>query len=226
MTTGEKYLKNAFVFSALAARDLKAITKALVERQYKAGEVIFWEKDVGNLMYIIRDGLVKIERRERWGKVKTLALLGAGECFGEMAIFGEGIRSATARVLEDSDMLVIDRESFMDVLQRNAQVAFNMIRVLCRRLAAADTQITDIAFKNVNGRVASQLLALSDQYGVEKEGAKTINLTLTHQDIAEMVGTNRESVSRALGAFRREGSIVMRGRKIVVLDVKALAGWM
>jgi len=224
--TEQEYLKNTFVFSGLSNRDLAAISKALVPRQYKSGEVIFWEKDVGNLMYIIRSGLVKIERQERWGKVKTLALIGQGECFGEMALFGEGKRSATARVLEDSDMLVIDRESFLDVLAHNAQVAFNMIQVLCRRLAVADTQITDIAFKNVNGRVASQLLALADQYGIEKGKEKAINLRLTHQDIAEMVGTNRESISRAMSAFRREGSIAVRGRKIVILDEKALAGWM
>ncbi|HID22586.1 MAG TPA: Crp/Fnr family transcriptional regulator, partial [Planctomycetaceae bacterium] len=98
--------------------------------------------------------------------------------------------------------------------------------VLCRRLASADTQITDIAFKNVNGRVASQLLALADQYGREIDGEKVIDLKLTHQDIAEMVGTNRESISRAMSAFRREGSIAIRARKIVILDEKALAGWM
>src|SRR5690606_25383107 len=139
------------------------------------------------------------------GREKTLALLGEGEFFGEMALLDEGPRSAIAQALEKTTLLTLLRSDFDDFLARNAAASRQIIKVLSSRLRETNAQVMDIVFRDVRGRVATALLKLSDLHGVPCPMGQKIDLKLTHQELANLVGTARETVTRVLAEFQDMG---------------------
>ena len=190
--------------------------------QFSAGQYVFREGDAGSDMYIIETGTIAILRQARGDA--PLAELGPGDFFGELALLDDAPRSATAEALEATETWTLHREEFINYLTDNPDFALHVLQTLARHIRRLNTQLADIFFLDLPGRLARTLLHLAEQYGTYTTDGTIINLSLTQTDLAEMTGSTRVSVNKALGRFRRAGWIRVAGRQVTLLDREALAG--
>lgn len=219
------FLQRIPLFEGLMADHLGSLAELMVERTYKRGSAIFHEEDVGDALYIVRSGKVKIYRVAEDGREKTLAILGEGEFFGEMALLDGGPRSAIAEALSTTQLLALYRADFQEFVASNPAVALGMIKVLSMRLRQANAQVMDAIFRDVRGRVSRTLLALAARYGTDVPGGQKIDVKLTHQELANLVGTARETVSRILAEMQDAGLVRVEGRNLILVDSQQLEGY-
>ncbi|MCR4317753.1 MAG: Crp/Fnr family transcriptional regulator [Planctomycetes bacterium] len=216
------------LFANLSRKELETLAGICITKFYEAGDCIFKQDEVGELLYIIVKGLVRIEHKSHYRKRKVLALLAEEDCFGEMALIDHESRSATAMAMNNIELLLIKKEDFERIAFDSPAILMNIIKLLSGRLRQANREIDDLTFKSVQGRIASQLFKLAEKFGnIEEDESVTINLKLTHQEIADLVGTNRESISKAISAFRKEASVDIdpQGR-YRILNKELLRTWM
>lgn len=216
------FLQRVPLFEGLEQPHLQALAEKMAERSYQKGEVLFFEGEPGDSLYIVNAGTVKVYRVAEDGREKTLALLGAGEFFGEMALLDEGPRSAIAEALESTTLYLLHRSDFLKTLTENPSIALQIIRVLSRRIRQTNAQVTDIVFRDVRGRVASTLADLCTRHGASTAAGVRIDLKLTHQELANLVGTARETVSRILAELQDAHCLTVDGRHLVLKDMKKL----
>ncbi len=218
--------KKVDIFSGLKEKELKRIYQLAIEKSVRRGDYVFLRGTFGKVLYIVLDGLIKIEQPTERGKVKTLGILGPGECFGEMAIITNLPRSASARALEDTKLLMLKREQFLSHLQTNPEISLRIIEVLCRRLTEANEQIKSLTFDSVAARLANHLISLAEKFGETEGSGWRIRIRLTHQELADLVGGTREIVTRTLKLFSDEGSVeVDDERTLWIRDTQKLAQW-
>ena len=202
-----------------------AIAGIAEEVQFREDQTIFEDQEIADALYIIKDGSVRIEQTYRDGRRKTLAVLTKENFFGEMAIITGGRRCASATSQGSATLIRVEKDAFMSCLEKNAELSLNILLVVCRRLQAADKEISNLTFQNLPGRIVQKILELGEQFGQLDEHGLTIQLSLTHYDLADMVGTNRESVSKYLSKFKKEGSIAVNHKRITILDRSKLLSW-
>jgi len=198
------------------------LAKALVPRRFGPGQVIFHLGDPGGLLYVISRGKVKISHTTPEGQEVVLAILGPGDFFGELALLDDAPRSATSIALEPTETWTLHREEFMHYLTDNPDFALHVLKTLARHIRRLNTQLADIFFLDLPGRLARVLLNLADQYGRRISDGMVIDLALTQTDLAEMTGATRVSVNKALGRFRRNGWLRVVGRQVTILDRPAM----
>ncbi len=211
-------------FANLPDEHATELAKSLVPRRFAPGQVIFHLGDPGGLLYLISRGKVKISHTTTEGQEVVLAILGPGDFFGELALLDDAPRSATAVALEATETWTLHREEFMHYLMDNPDFALHVLKTLARHIRRLNTQLADIFFLDLPGRLARTLLQLAEQYGTYTTEGTVINLSLTQTDLAEMTGATRVSVNKALGRFRRAGWIRVTGRQVTVIDREALQG--
>lgn len=211
-------------FANLPDEHATELAKSLVPRRFAPGQVIFHLGDPGGLLYLISRGKVKISHTTTEGQEVVLAILGPGDFFGELALLDDAPRSATAVALEATETWTLHREEFMHYLTDNPDFALHVLKTLARHIRRLNTQLADIFFLDLPGRLARTLLQLAEQYGTYTTEGTVINLSLTQTDLAEMTGATRVSVNKALGRFRRAGWIRVTGRQVTVIDREALQG--
>lgn len=219
------WIRQVPFFKGLDEEKLLAIAGIADELSLRPDENIFEDRDVADALYIIKEGSIRIEQTYRDGRKKTLAVLTEENFFGEMAIITGGRRCASATAQSNSTLIRIEKDALMSCLEKNAELSLNILLVVCRRLQAADQEISNLTFQNLPGRIVQKILELGEQFGRLDEHGLTIQLTLTHYDLADMVGTNRESVSKYLSKFKKEGSIAVHHKKITILDRSKLLTW-
>ncbi|NPV51950.1 MAG: Crp/Fnr family transcriptional regulator [Firmicutes bacterium] len=217
-----KFLSQISLFLNLPYEEVARAAAIIQERVYRKGSPIFFEGDPGEAMFIIKEGAVKVYRLSIDGKEKTLAIISRGGCFGEMSLLDGLPRSAAAQALEDSKLLILPREDFLKLLTSNPQIALKIIRVLTARLREADQQIEYLAFGDARGRVASILLDLFQKHAKLGPDGYTIDIRLTHQELANLSGVTRETASRILSEFEEDGLIRIQGRNILISSEKGL----
>ena len=221
----KRLLKKCSIFSKAPSDLLEQIGDISYLRDYKKGSYVFSQDEPGDTMYVVGSGLVKISVAAADGREKTLDILKSGDFFGEMALLDESPRSASAVIIEDSTLLVIYRKDFFESVVTNPQLVNRVLLTFVKRLREADAQISDLAFQSVAGRIARALMTFGDKFGQRTEKGQTITIRLTHQDLAELVGTSRETATKALGKFRDEGSIETTEQSIVIVDEAKLKDW-
>lgn len=219
------WIRNIPIFREIPQEALASIENISEYIPYQEEEVVFKTNEQADSLYIIANGSVRIEQVYRDGRKKTLAVLLQGQFFGEMAIITESKRCASATSAEDSTLIRISKKPFLDCLKTHGEICFGVLQVICQRLQVADKEISNLTFQNLAGRIARKIIDLSEQFGHYDKDGLTIQLSLTHYDLADMVGTNRESVSKFLTKFKREGSILTRRKRITVLDKSRLLSW-
>lgn len=218
MSSAAEALKNVPFFASLAPDEVNELAERLVPRRFSSNQIIFHLGDPGGLLYIISHGKVKISHSTADGQEALLAILGQGDFFGELALLDETPRSATAEALEPTDTLTLHRTEFMRFMELHPAFARHVLYVLARRIRHMNNQISDIFFLDLPGRLARTLLMLAEQHGVPGKEGTHIDLALTQTDLAEMTGATRVSINKALGRFRREGWINIKGRKFTILN--------
>ena len=222
MLTNHAALRQVPFFAELNQEELAELSARMVSRRFSAGQVVFHHGDPAGLLYIIQKGKIKISYATAEGQEALLAILGKDDFFGELALLDEAPRSATAQALEPTETLTLHREEFLHFLRHNPDFALHVLRVLTQRIRHLNSQISDTFFLDLPARLARTLLNLAAQHGVQSSEGLRIDLALTQTDLAEMTGATRVSVNKALGRFRREKWISVRGRKFTILDEAAM----
>jgi CRP/FNR family transcriptional regulator, cyclic AMP receptor protein len=220
--TAAAALQQVPFFANLPAAEANYLAERLIMRRFTPDQVIFHLGDPGGLIYIITEGKVKISRGIGEGQEAILAILGAGDFFGELALLDDAPRSATAKALKPTTTLTLHREAFTDYISQNPRFAQHILQTLSRRIRQLNDQISDIFFLDVPARLARTLLLLADKHGRESKGEVRIELTLTQTDLAEMTGATRVSINKAIGRFRREKWIKSQNRSFTILNKQAL----
>ncbi len=214
-------LRNVPIFSELEERELEKIAKLGVRQKYKKGNVVVIEQESGAALFIIVSGKVKIVRMDEDGREVILSIFGPGEFFGEMSLLDGMARSASVIATEKSELLMIHRRDFLELLHEFPSVAISLLAELAMRLRKADMQIKSLSLKDAAGRVANVILMLADDIGIFRKGKVEIEDLPLQQDIANMAGTSRETVSRMLNMFVEKGQIQLDGSKLTIHDYDA-----
>lgn len=212
-------LSRVSLLRALPPKTLSKIAAYARTRHFRRGEQIFSADASGDCLYVLVSGRIKIYSSSG-ARSKTFALLDPGDFFGEMALLGQATRSASARAILDSELLVLQRKDFRRFLKLDSGLTLAILSTLCDRLRKADHQIEMLSFQNVVGRTAVTLLELEHKYGKAAAGGNLIDADITQQEMADLVGTAREIISRVLTRFRKMDAIVFDKDtgKIVILN--------
>lgn len=221
----ETLLSGVSIFSEMPPEDLKLLAHQAITRKLDRGAILFHQGDPGEALYVILSGLVKVYQMDDAGRQHTLAILENGDFFGEMAIFDGAPRSATAEALTESTVLTLKRDAVLGCLREAPEMAINLLATLSRRIRQANIQVERFLGHDVRSRVAGVLLDMLRDFGkppAQGEPGELINLLLTHQELANLAGTARETVTRTLCELQDSGAITFDGRRIRVLDKQAL----
>ena len=218
MSSSSEFLKYVPIFSELPDSTIDTISEAGSRRYYKRETVVLLEEDAGSVLFIIVEGKVKVSRTSTDGREVILSILADSDFFGEMAILDGQARSATVTAIEDTELFIIQRAQFLDLLQTHPEIAIALLQELTRRLRQADIKIKALSLKDAEGKVATVILQLADDLGKIKSGIVEIEKMPLQQDLANMAGTSRETISRTLHAFAKKELIEMDGTKLKILD--------
>jgi CRP/FNR family transcriptional regulator len=186
----------------------------------KKGENIFRENSYASGVYCINAGKVKLSMMGDEGKEQIVRLAKSGDIVGYKALLSGDRYSATATALEDCNVCFIPREIFLVILQKDAALSFEMMKVLSDELKKAEEKITHLAQKPVRERVAETILFLKETYGLDADNH--VNVSLTREEIANLVGTATETAIRLLSEFNKDHIIELSGKKIKILDQNKL----
>ena len=214
----EHELRGTNIFTDLSDEELDQILKLSKTRNYLKNSMIILEEEYGDIVFAIKTGTVKITRVNDEGKEVILALLGPGEIFGELAILDGEARSANALAQEDCKLILINREEFLDILQHNFKISFRLMCELAKRLRKSDQQIEALSLSDAEHRIGVSLLNLAEDMGVIRKGRVTIQNLPFQQDIANMAGTSRETVSRVMKILENKNMISKVGHTLVIPD--------
>jgi len=188
-------------------------------KTFPPGTVLFKEGEMGREMFVIQAGKVKITKNVR-GEEQMLAMLPAGEFFGEMAILNNKPRSATATVVEESKVLVIDPKTFESMLKNNVEIAVRMIKKLAQRLQEADDQIESLLYKDANSRVVHTLTRAADAQGKPVDGG--IKVPMSTEDLAGKTGLEPEQTREILGRLEKAKLLTLLPDGLVIADANRL----
>jgi len=207
-----RILETTQLLGALPPEALESLRAASTVRDVARNEVLFRRGDDASELFGIVSGRVAILTRSPDGRESLVAVLDEGALFGELGLFDDGPRSADARALETTQVLVLDYEAVRAAIKAEPQLLWIIIRVLARRLRATDDTLADAVFLDVPGRTAKRLLELS-------AGEDEFRLRMTQEDLAGLVGASRERVNKALSMFTRLGWLSVEGRnRYQILD--------
>jgi len=210
------------LFGGLDAPALDLLAQRVIQRRYRKGSVVFVEGEKGERCFAIVSGAVKISAYHSDGREAVLALLGPGDVFGELSPFDEAPRSADATAAEDTELLSLDGEGLREAIMEHPQIGLALLRVLSQRLRLANESFQDVAFFDVGGRLARRLADLAATHGLTQEEGVLIDMPISQERLAQMIGATRESVNKALAALMRRGLVRRSGRKYVVSNIEEL----
>ncbi|MGI9951160.1 Crp/Fnr family transcriptional regulator [Moorellaceae bacterium AZ2] len=219
------YLRQIPLFADLTEEELKKIADLAITKRYRKNMYIFLEGEPGTAFYFVKSGAIKLFQVLEDGREKILHFVREGEIFAEVVLFDGGPYPATAETLEDTEVGCIHNRDMEELLRHNGEIALKIIKVMSRRLRQAQSHIRDLALRGAYGRMASALLQLAEEYGKDKGGKIVIDLSLSQQEMANLIGTSRETVARILAEFRRLGAISIERQRITIVDPEQLKGW-
>jgi CRP/FNR family transcriptional regulator len=188
---------------------------------YKKGSTIFMQGHYPNGLFCLKNGKIKIYKTGDEGKEQIVRFGKSGDILGYRALLSGDSYSCSADVLEDSHVCFVPRSAFMNLLTNSASLSLQMMKLLGLDLRQAENRITELAQKPVRERVAEALLLLKETYGVEV-GSSTINVSLSREEIANLVGTATETTIRLLSEFKQDGLIELQGKKISITNFNKL----
>ena len=212
------FISSVSIFEKLDDTVLEKISSLVSVREYPKGSMIILEEEFGDIVFIIKKGTVKITRVNDEGKEVILAMLGEMEVFGEMAIIDGESRSANALAQENCELLAISSENFISLLKNNFSVSLGLMSELAKRLRKSDQHIEALSLSDAEHRIGVSILNLAEEIGVIRKGKVTIENLPFQQDIANMSGTSRETVSRILKLFEDRQLILKEGHRVLIPD--------
>ena len=216
MDEKQDYLSDVDLFRDLSGRDMVELDRITTITSVPRGRVFYQPEDVSEVLFLVKGGRVQLYRISPEGKKLVIATLGPGTLFGEMALLGQQMHNAFAEALDDCLILVMSRADLERLILNKPEVGLRILETTGKRLRDAEKRLEDMAFKGIPARLASLLLRLS-----EERGSNEIT-GLTHQDLAETIGTYRETATQVLNDMKGQGLIEIGRKRILILDVERL----
>ncbi len=210
------------LFSELSSSELESIGQVAVPRSYPRNTRVFHEGDAGDACYIIRSGNCRVTREHPDGRAITLANLGPGAIFGELAMLDGEARSASVEATDDTELLALPASEIRALIRRHPETAEKLVVALTRRLREANERLTRQSFQTVPSRVAGVLNQLLAEETLSPEMRDGVTIRLRQSDLAQLAGTSRESVSRFLATLERAGVVEVGRARVTVLHPERL----
>ncbi len=219
-------IKNSSFFQDFDDADIDKISRLSIERSYPKNTVLFNEGDPGSAFYYILSGKVKVFRTYADGNEHLIHILGPGDVFGEATLFNDVPYPASASVYEDAVIGTIKNSDMENLVKSDPNIALKLLKVFSRKLVFAQQKIKDLTtYNDVFSRTASQLLTLAETHGARDGSGIKLNIKLSRQELADLVSTTRETVSRVISRFKKEGAIREENGYIVITDENKLGDW-
>ncbi|HRX78985.1 MAG TPA: Crp/Fnr family transcriptional regulator [Pirellulaceae bacterium] len=219
------YLKNCHLFEQLADGDLRDIEARSKARTFARGTPIYLPLDDTNAVFLLASGRVKICHLTPDGKQSILAFIEPGELFGELAMLETGgVRNEYAESVEKSTIVLIPGEIMQKTMESNAGLTLGVTKMIGMRRRRIEQRLKNLLFLSNRERLTHLLLELAEQYGVRESAGLRLRIQLSHQDLANVIGSTRETVTVVLGEMQQEGLLSIGRRRIVILDLGRLAG--
>jgi CRP/FNR family transcriptional regulator, cyclic AMP receptor protein len=209
-------LRTVPIFAALSDPDIDSLAQLVSSQHYPKDTPIFFEHEEGNSFFMILSGRIKVTILGDDGREVILSMLAPGDFFGEMALLDDEPRSATAIAVEDCDLLSLERSDFEGVLTGRTSISAALIKILSARLRKANHQISTLALLDVYGRVARVLLDMAREEGRRLRDGRIAFRRATHQEMANRIGTTRETVTRMMKDLERQGLVQVEGKEFVL----------
>lgn len=213
----------AGVFLGVDRRVLSEFAESLPWVTFSRRQTIFVEGQVGDCLYIIAEGKVKIACKGPDGRQTLVALLGPSDMLGELSVFDPAPRSSTAVALTRVRAAVMDGDTLRAWVGERPEIAHQLLRLLARRIRRTNDTVSDLVFNDVPGRVAQQLLLLTKRFGVRVGTSWRVDHGLSQEEIAQLAGTSRETANKALLDFAQLGWITMEAKSVLIHDFEQLA---
>ena len=208
-------LRSIPLFAGLEESAIEEIARLLIDRRFPKDAVIFEDGSVGDYMYLILEGQVKITKMSDDGREKILEILEPGDFFGEMSLLDREPRSASVKTTRACLLLALSRQDFLDLLRQNPDVSMEMIRVLSRRVRETDEQIRGLLFERVESRTRRILLRMAKD-PAPGDPRRVTTPPITHQQLADLVGTSRETITRVVKDLKDSGWLAQQGKRYQV----------
>ena len=211
-------LSNIDIFQDLSPDELKEMDQTTTRSTCEPGRVFYAPDDTGEVLFLLKKGRVQLYRLSPDGKKLIVAILEEGSIFGEMSFVGQGMHNTFAESIDDCTLCVMSRQDIVNLIQEKPLVAIRFMEAMASRLQKTEAKLEELAFKGIPARLSSLLLSLS----AEENGASIVD-GYTHQDLAEMLGTYRETTTQILNNFKGAGWIEIGRKRIVLLDQEAIS---
>jgi len=210
------YLSHIQVFRDLSPSELMKMDRQLTMSSCESGKIFYMPEDSGEILFLLKKGQVQIYRLAPNGKKLVVATLGPGAIFGEMSIVGQGMHNTFAEAVDDCLLCVMSRADVERLIREKPDVAFRFLETMSHRVSTLETHLEDIAFKSIPARLAGLLLRLAEEQGNDDLRG------YTHQDLSEMLGTYRETITQTLNEFKAQGLIAIGRKRIALIDKRRL----
>jgi CRP/FNR family transcriptional regulator len=212
------------LFSSLTPQDVAPLIPNLRERHYRRGQILFVEGEIGSSVYFVLSGQVKLSKSTLEGEEQILDWCGPFDCFAEVLLLESGSYPATAEVLQDSTLLVLSNKVMPSILETSPALSLALIRTLSKRLRLAQEFIRILTNRSTAGILAALFLRLAQP--ASKPGQPIyIDASLTHRDLASMIGTSRECVNRTINSWKKLGIIQLNENRLEIIKPHELAEW-
>jgi len=211
------YLKQAHLFSDLTDEELLAIADRVTLRECHKGQVILSEEDTNKYMYSVLEGGVKAYYVTEDGRESIVAFHGAGESFGEVSLIDQQTTPATVAAVEKSVLMIISRDDFFDIILHQPKAMNRLLLLLVGRLRQSWGQIRLLHFKDASNRIKASMQVMADERGEQHGNSILLKLRLTHQNIADMTGLTRETVTRVIDRWKKSGLISLDENRYLLL---------
>ena len=218
----DNLLRNNQFFANLADEELEKVKNIMRKRNYDKEQIIFFEDEPGEGLFLLKSGKVKLTKMVESGDEQILTIIKPGNIFAEVVLFGNANYPATAVALEDSELYLIRSKDMENIIRDNPSIAIKLLDVMSKRLRRAQKLVRDMGLKDTTRRTASLLVYLAEEYGVERNNKIKIDIKLTQQELSNMIGTTRETISRVLNKFKGEDIVSNKSRKMIINDLTKL----
>ncbi len=218
------YLKNINLFEGMPESEMKKIERMSSMNRVKKHQTIYFPEEPSHSIFFLKEGHVKISRVSEDGNELILDIIGPGEIFGELSLVEEESqgRSEIAEALDDVLICTIKRQDFEEMLRKNPELNFKVIKRIGLRLRKIEERVEDLVFKDVSRRIASFLVRYAEEFGTMKSGIITIKSFLSHQEIAFLTACSRQTVTTVLNEFKSQNLIDFSRKSLLIKDFERL----
>jgi len=216
-------LRRSSLFAKLGDAEIDAVLAHATVAHHAEGDQIFAKGDPGNSMMAVLRGRVTITAPSQDGRQVVLTVMRDGDVFGEIALLDGKERTADATAATDCELLIVPRRSLFSLLERRPELCIDLLIVLCERLRRTNEQVEDLAFLDLEARIAKVLVRLAEENGAEYSRTRPVGVKISQRALGELVGGSRESVNKHLQDWKRSGFIEIGKGSIVIRDIAALA---